>query len=567
MRHLYEDSDGFQLWPEYNYARDEKGQVILDAQGEPYSPQRDFIQSRAKFLCGGGGFGGGKTFILVRRALALMINSPYHGDLSGNVGCIGRKTLKSFEETTLPEIWRALPGGQGSPWIKKYYKKDGLIELVNCSTLRFAHLDEIEYLASYNFGFVAVDQMEQIDWEVFKVLAYERIRNKVLNRFKIDENGEKIQIFPKFEVNAYGEPTCISTAEEELNAWLKYQCVFGVCNPRAGWIKEKFVKNEMYKKSPSEVVRRKYNRKFKLVTLSTFDNIANLPPDYISNQKDDKSARDYKRSVLGSWDAFEGQVYEDFTDDHILNNDKMPMPSWDIYAGLDHGGSGTPDAARSMNVTGVIFFALEDRLNNYPKIHVFDELELESSTIEETVDEIYDKQKAFYYEMRRLYTNMFFPSEYTDFQMVFPVAWRCGHDMQKHMDDAQETIVDCYVRHAALKGFNLPLIVGGSGIQERIHKINWMFRKGLIDVNPKCVHFIQGFKDYEYGRNEKPRMGQNNHIVEAFEQGVTAINLWHQDITFDTNKRSPLDMAIEKSRHQLDNDYDPIFGKRYSYAE
>jgi hypothetical protein len=345
---------------------------------------------------------------------------------------------------------------------------------------------------------------------------------------------------------------------------LRYQCVFGVCNPRAGWIKEKFVKNETYKNSSAEIIRKKYNPKYELITLSTFDNIANLPPDYSENQKADKSRRDYKRSVLGSWDAFEGQVYEDFTDEHILQKDMMPMPTWPVYAGLDHGGSGTPDAARAMNVTAVIYFALEEKPNQYPAIHVFDELELDGSTIEETVDEIYDKQRAFYYEMRRLYGGYFFPAEYTNSQMVFPYQWRCGHDMQKHMDEGVETFIDAYVRHAALKGFSLPLIIGGSGIQERIHKINWMFRKNIIDVNPKCIHFIEGFKNYEYGKNEKPRSGQNNHIVEAFEIAATAIDLWHQDITFDTAKRSLLDAALQSARMQNDGTNDPIYGRRYS---
>jgi len=62
MRHLYEDSDGFQMWPEYNYARDNTGRVILNENGEPYSPQREYIESKAKCLCGEGGYGTGGLF-------------------------------------------------------------------------------------------------------------------------------------------------------------------------------------------------------------------------------------------------------------------------------------------------------------------------------------------------------------------------------------------------------------------------------------------------------------------------------------------------------------------------
>ncbi|HDY88666.1 MAG TPA: hypothetical protein ENH82_11230, partial [bacterium] len=273
-RHLYHDSDNM-TWPDWNLSRTPDREIIY-RNGEPYSAQYDFYTSKAKFICGAGGFGGGKTHALARRALAMMIETPWFGDLSGNIGCIGRKTLKSFEETTLPEFWKIIPGGKRSPWIRKYYKKDGMIEFVNESTLQFTHFDEAEHLQSYNFGFVAIDQMEQLYWEVFKVLGYDRIRNKVLTRF----NSSGIQIIPEFDPET---GKCVSADPEKLAAWLQYQCVFGVCNPRRGWIYDKFVKNEYYRKLNTPETKRRYNPKYHLVTLSTFDNMANLPPDYIEN--------------------------------------------------------------------------------------------------------------------------------------------------------------------------------------------------------------------------------------------------------------------------------------------
>ena len=40
------------------------------------------------------------------------------------------------------------------------------------------------------------------------------------------------------------------------------------------------------------------------------------------------------------WDIFEGQVYCDFKDELILEKKLIPHPSWDVYVGIDHGGTG-----------------------------------------------------------------------------------------------------------------------------------------------------------------------------------------------------------------------------------
>jgi len=553
-RQLYHDSDNMQ-WSGLNVSRTPDGNIIIK-DGEAYSAQRDFLTSKSKYILCWGGFGSGKTHVFIRRALALLVNTPWFGDMSGNVGCLGRYTLTEFMKTTLPELWKCLPGGKRSPWIRKFYKKDNLIEFANESVLYLEHFDEIDHLQSHNFGFVGIDQMEQISWEVFKALAYERIRNRVLIRY----NENNIQITPQFDLDG----NCISTDQREKDAVLDYQCVFGVCNPKRNWLYNKFVKNDSYKNSDVPQVRAKYNPLYHLVVMTTYDNLPNLPPDYIENQRKDKSDREFRRSVLGSADAFEGQIYEDFTDDLILKKDKMPSPLSEIYVGVDHGGSGTPTANFSTNVTDIVFFALIKRENLLPKIHIFKNLFLPSSTIEETVDVVYETLKTIFevwkFQFPDLMSSPFFLSQ----NIAIPTAWRCDPNMAKHMDDSDESFIQSYMRHAVAKGFNMPLVPGGSGLQERQHKVNWMFRKKLVEVNPSLVEFIESFRNYEYGNNEKPKANQNDHAVNAFEYGVTAIPLWFKGIRPEIQQKSFVERIMGNMKNIIKQGNDAVYGDRYA---
>ncbi len=541
-RELNKDSDKM-FWGSFNPSRDYNGQIILDENGEPKSAQLEFLESRAKFICGSGGYGGGKSFILVRRAIALLINTPWFGDMSGNVGVIGRYKLSDFEKTTLPELIRAMP----KQWIRKHYRKDGIIELVNESVLHYTHFDSKEHLNSYNLGFAAIDQMEELPWEVFEALAYERIRRTSMTRY----NSKGILIVPKLEVNENGETICVSTDPEEIAAWLRYQCIFGVCNPKRGWIHEKFVKNDMYCNSTVPSLHSLYNPLYKLITLSTYDNIANLPSDYIKNQQTDKSTREFKRSVLGAWDAFLGQIYEDFTDDLINEKNEVPNPYSEIIVGIDHGGSGTPDHAFATNVTGVVFMAITKKLNQYPDILVFDELFLPSKTIEETVALIHEKLIGLNIAQKYRYPEIMTLSDMTNRNYTPIHQAKCDPNMQKHMEDSTETFITTYIRHAQQRGLSLPLSPGGSGITERIHKINWMFRKKMVRINPKCGQTINQLKSFEYGSNEKPRLKQCDHNVNALEYAMTSLSLWFQD-TMLIKEKSREEMAMERYNQQLD---------------
>lgn len=62
-----------------------------------------------------------------------------------------------------------------------------------------------------------------------------------------------------------------------------------------------------------------------------------LPEGYVQNMLDSWSEERIKREVMGSWDAFAGQVYGEFERaKHVIKPFKIP-PEWTKFIGLDHG--------------------------------------------------------------------------------------------------------------------------------------------------------------------------------------------------------------------------------------
>lgn len=526
-----------------NIALEEK-----DVMWPKFNPtQWEFIKSRAPFICLSGGFGSGKTTALVWRIIFLLIDSPIFGNMKGNVGLTGRLRMADFEKTTLPELLRWMP----RKWIERIWKKDGILEMVNGSLLHFTHFDSIEHLQSYNIGFAAPDQMEQIDERVFRAVAYERIRLKTLIR--LNDNGNLI--VPKFNEDGI----CTSPDPEVQSAVNNYQCVFGACNPRPGWIKRKFVANQQLLESPIEQIRNKYNPDYHLILSSTYENQANLPKDYIERQRRDKSSRDFARSVDGVWDSFEGQVFCDFSDDLILDKNKIPHPSWELFVGIDHGGTGY-DETRATGVTSVTFGAKKPVVGGWNKIHVFCEVDLQGSTIENTVNEIAYALKA----LKTMWKFHYPECNLTDYEYPEVKAWRIGNDAYRGIQDANESIAERYMRFAALIGLKMPLAAAGIDERERIERVNWLFRKSLAMINPKCEHYIEAHRIVEYGKNEKIKLMQDDHATESGGFMMSALPMWHQQFEIPEQEMSLVDRELAGMQESVFSD--DVYGGRYATA-
>ena len=101
--------------------------------------QSKFVFCRYNFVMGSGGYGSGKTTALCCRAILLSTDNSWFGNCAGAEGVLGRYKHLDFTKTTLPELLRLLPNA----FIKKVYKKEGMILLVNIYLLITLYVNSV----------------------------------------------------------------------------------------------------------------------------------------------------------------------------------------------------------------------------------------------------------------------------------------------------------------------------------------------------------------------------------------------------------------------------------------
>ena len=473
------------------------------------SRQGAFVYSRYPFICGGGGYGGGKTVALVCRALLLSCDSEAFGNLTGNEGLLGRYRYKDLLDTTLVEFLKWCP----KSWVKKVWTgNEGKIELVNESLIHLSHLAGTDHLQSLNLGWAGIDQMEQVPEDAFNALSLERIRRKELVRYR-EVDGDRILIKPRFD----REGNCVSHNEEERAAVLDYHTVFGVCNPKPCWIEDKFVLNEEKQLSNDPMVRSTYNPEFKYIHVATRENKGNLANGYIERQMREKTEREFLRDVEGSWEVWDGKVLIGCTRSSLRKERYIPSPSDDIYIGIDHGGTGE-DKTKNTGIKAVTFIAYQAIYGKLPQIVTFDELYMPATTIEHAIDLLDYKLKAIYAKMMEAHPDTKFSPD--DRPLIKAV--RCGHDMNKTSEDGSLTILDKYVYYAKLLGMRLRMSIGDANVAKGIEYIDWALRKGIWTISPNCINTFREFSSLQYGENEKIANKQRDHLFDASKNIASA---------------------------------------------
>ncbi len=147
-------------------------EILLDAV-KKYSPvQRDYISDFSSDFClNSGGFGSGKSVATYIKLILFCKCFP------GNRVLLGRKTLSDIDRAVLPELFELMP----SSWYE-HRVKDGLINFTNGSQIILFGLDAMQSgsvadikkaqqkLKSLNLGAYFIDQLEEVEYEVFEVL-------------------------------------------------------------------------------------------------------------------------------------------------------------------------------------------------------------------------------------------------------------------------------------------------------------------------------------------------------------------------------------------------------------
>jgi len=228
--------------------------------------QERFMSSPKRVILFSGGYGCGKSLVLLLKALDLALRYPK------NFILMGRKTYVELRDSLIKEFFSICP----ESLIKNYYKSELKVELVNQSEIVFRHLDKMAAteIRSMNLGAAFIDQAEDISRDVVLGLIGR------LRREGIADGDRKL---------------CLSM------------------NPALTWHFADFKQNP--------------KPEYELIEASTLENKDHLPAEYVADLL--AYPESYKRQfVYGVWDESllsTGTVFATEFIEHISRTVKEPL--------------------------------------------------------------------------------------------------------------------------------------------------------------------------------------------------------------------------------------------------
>lgn len=243
--------------------------------------QKTFDKDGPKFIAYVGGVGSGKT-------MSLCINILSQAIIYGGIYIIGRQHAPELRRTTLKTFLDICP----KELIIEYRIADMEVKLKSATgkpaIIYFVGLDESDKLRSLNLSGAGIDECTQVGEGAFMLL---------LNRLRNPDGLRKIVMA--------GNP--------------------------AGhdWVYHRFAKKDVFE--TSEAADMHY-----LIKAPSTEN-THLGQDYLDSMKAIYSKEKYDTEVLGSFDSFIGQVYDEFVPAiHVIPPFKLP-DHWTRVLGIDHG--------------------------------------------------------------------------------------------------------------------------------------------------------------------------------------------------------------------------------------
>lgn len=178
---------------------------IAEYYAKEYKPvQSDFISDfKSDFCLNSGGYGSGKSLALYVKLILMCKCFP------GNRILLGRKTLSDIDRAILPDLFDLMP-----PTWYEHRVKDGVINFTNGSQIVLFGLDAMQSgnvsdikkaqqkLKSLNLGAYFIDQLEEIEFEVFEVLNSRLRRTDVpFRQGNMDTNPANFWAYHQFKQN------------------------------------------------------------------------------------------------------------------------------------------------------------------------------------------------------------------------------------------------------------------------------------------------------------------------------------------------------------------------------
>jgi len=249
--------------------------------------QYEFLQNCTdiKYSAYIGGFGSGKTHVLCLQALVEAVKP--------SLGLIGANTYRLLADTTQRKFFELCPPS----WVKRFYKSDQRLELINGSEILFRSLERPEKLTNLNLDWWGLDEIGEVEMETFRMLQA---------RLRKDGGSHR---------------------------------GFGAGNPAGPvhWTYEYFVQKAAI-----------YTDTYSLVQATTYENtfLGRSYGDDLTKSYG-KDTLYYKRFVLGEFVAFEGSYWPNFSvqpypEGHVLTWDQVklvlnPNTSWHFGKSVDFG--------------------------------------------------------------------------------------------------------------------------------------------------------------------------------------------------------------------------------------
>ena len=220
--------------------------------------QSDFICNLKDDYClNNGGFGSGKSLALYIKLYLFIKCFP------GNRILLGRKTLADIERAMLPDLFEIIPQGEYEHRVKDAvinFKNGSQIILFGLDALQAGDLGDIkkaqQKIKSLNLGAYFIDQLEEVEYDVFDAL------NSRLRLTKVPVRQ--------------GNMTC-----NPANFWAYHYFVRKCVKMGDTWTES--------------------DNKSALYMSSMLDNRDNLPEDYIRRQMEGHDQKWIDRYVFGKW--------------------------------------------------------------------------------------------------------------------------------------------------------------------------------------------------------------------------------------------------------------------------
>lgn len=238
------------------------------------SPQQwEFFTSNKPFPAYGGGWGNGKTLVGCLKSYAICSQYPDSRFI------IGRQNFTDLRDSTLNDFLELY--GDNGPF-GKYSAGEMKYVLPNGSEILFRHFSNLQSLTNLNLSGGWIDQAEEVSEDAFLFLRGRMRRKSVPLR----------QLMATFNMEGHN--------------WV--------------W--------KYWKSDPDPV--------FHLIEADTYANRKHLPEDYLESLEKLPDEL-FNRYVKGSWDQFEGQIYDEFDDNvHVIQPFEIPS-HWLMFEGIDTG--------------------------------------------------------------------------------------------------------------------------------------------------------------------------------------------------------------------------------------